>query len=246
MQLPRVTVWNEYVHELEEPAIAAVYPEGIHGCIAGFLREAGFDVKTATLNQPEHGLTEEVLNNTDVLIWWGHKAHHLVSDEVARRVQARVNAGMGLIALHSAHASKVFHLLMGTPTAFLKWRHSGEKEHLWLVEPAHPIAQGVPELIVLEQEEMYGERFNIPAPDELVFMGWFQGGEVFRSGCCWRRGRGRVFYFQPGHETFPIYHHKDIQKVITNAVRWAAPLEPIVNDREVFSPGPSDPLMPIP
>ncbi|MBB6018787.1 ThuA domain-containing protein [Deinococcus radiopugnans] len=219
----RLTVWNEYRHELENPAVSAHYPQGIHAVIAEGLRAHGFEsVQTATLDEPEHGLTDEVLNNTDVLLWWGHKAHGDVSDEIAAKVVARVLDGMGLIVLHSGHFSKPFKTLMGTGCD-LKWREAGERERLWVVNPAHPIAQGVGEHITLEHEEMYGEHFDIPAPDELVFVSWFAGGEVFRSGCTFTRGGGKIFYFRPGHETFPTYHNSEIQRVIANAARWAMP-----------------------
>ncbi|OLV17006.1 ThuA domain-containing protein [Deinococcus marmoris] len=221
--LPRLTVWNEYRHELENPKVSVHYPDGIHSVIADGLRRHGFEsVQTATLDQPEHGLTDEVLNNTDVLLWWGHKAHGDVSDAVAAKVVARVLNGMGLIVLHSGHFSKPFKTLMGTGCD-LKWREVGEKERLWVVNPAHPVAQGVGEFIELEHEEMYGEHFDIPAPDELVFVSWFAGGEVFRSGCTFTRGSGKIFYFRPGHETFPTYHNPQIQQVIANAARWAMP-----------------------
>jgi trehalose utilization protein len=220
----RVTVWNEYRHEKQHENIAAIYPNGIHGALASYLGEENdIEVRTATLDEPEHGLTDEVLNNTDVLIWWGHCAHQEVSDEIAAKVHKRVLCGMGFIALHSAHYSKPFVKLMGT-TCSLKWREVGEKERLWVIEPSHPIAEGLKEYIELEHEEMYGERFDIPEPDTLVFVSWFKGGEVFRSGCCYNRGYGKVFYFRPGHESFPTYHNADIIKVIKNAVRWARPI----------------------
>lgn len=220
----RVTVWNEFRHEKRSPEIAAIYPDGIHGAIAGFLcQQPGIASCTATLDEPEHGLSEEALANTDVLIWWGHMAHGDVSEEIVDRIQRRVVLeGMGLICLHSAHFSKIFKRLMGT-TCNLRWREIGEKERIWVVEQGHPIAAGLPEYFEVPHTEMYGERFDIPAPDALVFISWFQGGEVFRSGCCYNRGRGKVFYFRPGHETFPIYFQPEIQKVLTNAVRWAAP-----------------------
>lgn len=220
----QVTVWNEFRHEQNDPAIAAVYPEGIHKAIAAFLSEQE-DMKTATatLDMPEHGLTDEVLAKTDVLIWWGHMAHQEVSDAVVDKVQKRVLDGMGLIVLHSGHGSKIFGKLLGTNTGRLKWREAGETERLWLVEPGHPIAEGLPEYFEVPHEEMYGEHFDIPAPDALVFISWFTGGEVFRSGCCWKRAKGRIFYFRPGHESFPTYRQKEVQLVITNAVRWAAP-----------------------
>ena len=221
----RVTVWNEYLHEKQAAEVAAVYPKGIHGCIADFLPAAGMAVRTATLEEPEHGLTQAVLDGTDVLIWWGHMAHERVADAVVERVYRRVLDGMGLIVLHSGHASKIFQKLCGTNSGMLKWREDGEKEILWVVDPSHPIVSGLGEKIILPHEEMYGEHFNIPQPDEQVFISWFEGGEVFRSGCCWHRGKGKVFYFRPGHEAFPVYHQAEIQQVITNAVRWAAPID---------------------
>jgi trehalose utilization protein len=222
----RVTVWNEHRHERKDERVAKLYPKGIHGTIAEYLdgQPDIVKVRTATLDEPEHGLTEEVLADTDVLTWWGHMAHGEVRDEIVARVHARVLDGMGLIVLHSGHYSKIFTKLMGTSCS-LKWREMGEKERLWVINPAHPIAAGIGEYIELEHTEMYGERFDIPAPDDLIFVSWFAGGEVFRSGCCFYRGRGKIFYFRPGHETFPIYHHPDVLRVIYNAVLWAAPVE---------------------
>ncbi|WP_371018685.1 ThuA domain-containing protein [Pseudalkalibacillus sp. JSM 102089] len=216
-----VTVWNENRHEQSSEEVRSVYPNGIHGAIAEFLKE-DFEVKTATLDEHEHGLSEDVLNNTDVLLWWGHIAHEEVSDEIVNRVHQRVLDGMGLIVLHSGHFSKIFKKLMGTGCD-LKWREADEKERMWIVDPTHPIAEGLGEKIDLEREEMYGEHFDIPAPDELVFVSWFEGGEVFRSGCTYKRGQGKVFYFRPGHETYPTYYNKEIQQVMKNAVAWAKP-----------------------
>ena len=222
----RVTIWNEFRHEREMPAVGVIYPEGIHGAIAACVTgQADMTARTAVLDDPEHGLTDEVLAATDVLVWWGHAHHGLVRDEIVNKVYDRVLQGMGLIVLHSGHGSKIFRKLMGTDTQNLKWREIGEKERLWTVEPGHPIADGIPEHFELEHEEMYGERFDIPAPDALVFISWFTGGEVFRSGCCFQRSRGKIFYFRPGHETFPVYHQPVIQRVLLNAIRWAAPVE---------------------
>jgi trehalose utilization protein len=220
----RVTIWNEGRHEKIHPEVVAVYPQGMHTALAEGLTPYGFQTHTATLDEPEHGLTEAVLAETDVLTWWGHAAHKEVSDEVVKRVQKRVWDGMGLIVLHSAHFSKIFKRLMGTGCD-LKWREVGERERLWVVEPGHPIADGLGDYFEIEHEEMYGERFDIPAPDTLVFVSWFQGGEVFRSGCCYHRGRGKVFYFRPGHETYPTYYQPLVRRVIANAVRWAVPTE---------------------
>jgi len=196
----------------------------MHNAIADYLKkQPGMQVTTACLDDPEHGLTEDALKNTDVLIWWGHIAHAEVKDEIVDRVKWAVLGGMGLIVLHSGHFSKIFKALMGTGCD-LKWREIGEKERIWVIDPAHPIADGLPESFEIPHEEMYGEHFDIPAPDELVLVSWFAGGEIFRSGCCWHRGRGKVFYFRPGHETFPVYYQAEVLKVIENAARWAAPM----------------------
>jgi trehalose utilization protein len=232
----RVTVWNEYRHEKQDAAVAAVYPQGIHAAIAEPLRkEPGIEVRTATLDEPEHGLTAAVLEATDVLVWWGHMAHDEVSDAVAARVQQRVVQGMGLVVLHSGHMSKPFTRLMGT-SCLLRWREAGEKERLWVVEPGHPIADGLGPWFEIAHEEMYGERFDVPAPEATVFISWFAGGNVFRSGCCYTRGKGRIFYFRPGHETFPTYKQREVQLVIRNAVKWAAP-----GDGPVMKLGDSEP-----
>ena len=218
--LIRVTVWNEGRHEKDDPQVEAIYPKGIHAALAKMLIEAGCEARTATLDEPEHGLTDAVLKTTDVLVWWGHMAHHEVDEGVVERVYQRVLAGMGLVVLHSGHLSKIFVRLMGS-SCDLKWREAGEKERIWVVEPGHPIAEGLPPYFEIEPEETYGERFDIPVPETLVFLSWFKGGEVFRSGCCYQRGLGKIFYFRPGHETYPTYYHPQVQRVIINAVNWA-------------------------
>ncbi|MCL6520709.1 MAG: ThuA domain-containing protein [Armatimonadetes bacterium] len=230
-KLIRVTVWNEFRHEknTDHPA-SKLYPKGMQEAIAEHLRtQPDFKVRTAALDEPAQGLPDSVLDDTDVLIWWGHMAHGEVSDELVDKLQQKiVIGGMGLIVLHSGHFSKIFKRLMGT-TCNLIWREADEKERLWIVDSSHPIAEGLGEYFELPQEEMYGERFDIPQPDELVFISWFQGGEVFRSGCCWHRGRGKVFYFRPGHESYPTYRDANVLKVIENAVRWASPVNTVVH-----------------
>lgn len=241
----RVLVWGEFRHEKKNPKVAAIYPDGMHETIASFLREEpDFSVETAFLDQASHGLTVDRLDQTDVLVWWGHMAHGEVSDEVVLEVKRRVLEGMGLIVLHSGHYSKVFKALMGT-TCSLKWRESTDKERVWNIAQHHPITRGLGEYFEIPQEEMYGEPFGIPEPDELIFISWFTGGEVFRSGATWRRGNGKVFYFRPGHETYPTYHQPEVRRVIANAVRWvraevcipdvcpnSPPLEPLPADPE--------------
>jgi trehalose utilization protein len=241
----RVTVWNEAQHEKKHESVKKVYPNGIHTVIAQALRDQlgpAVSVRTATLDEPEHGLTAQVLAETDVLTWWGHMAHGQVQDAVVERVHKRVLEGMGLIVLHSGHYAKVFKKLMGTGCG-LKWREAAELERLWCVSPGHPIADGLPEYFELPHTEMYGEFFDIPQPDELVFISWFEGGDVFRSGCFWRRGKGKVFYFRPGHETFPIYYDPNVQKVLANAVRYLAPT--LGSPYSLAAPNVQTPLSPI-
>lgn len=233
-----VTIWNENFHEKEMPEVTKLYPGGIHEYIASFLKSDEINVRTATLDDEECGLTEEVLADTDVLLWWGHAKHEDVPDEIAERVQKHVLGGMGFVALHSAHHSKPFRRLMGTG-ASLRWSVGGEKERLWTVLPNHPIAKGIPETFALDEEEMYGEPFGIPTPDEIVFMSWFKSGYVFRSGCTFRRENGKIFYFQPGHETFESFKNPIIQQIIKNAVEWACPITknkdiPVVWEKEKY------------
>jgi len=217
----RALVWNENQHEQKNELIRSLYPEGIHGAIASALEQGGgIETRTATLDEPEHGLTADALAETDVLLWWGHAAHGRVEDAVVERVQRRVWEGMGLVVLHSGHFSKIFKRLMGTPCG-LSWREAGEIERLWVVNRGHPIAAGLPPYFEIEHEEMYGEPFTVPEPLETVFISWFEGGEVFRSGLTYQRGAGRIFYFRPGHEAYPTYHDANVRKVLVNAVRWA-------------------------
>lgn len=237
----RVTVWHEHRHEKQDPKVAAIYPHGMHEAIAAHLRKSpDLQVRTATLDEPEHGLSAAVLDSTDVLTWWGHLAHAEVADEVVERVHRRVLAGMGLVVLHSGHFSKIFTRLMGT-SCDLKWRESGDREIVWVTSPSHPIARGIDDHFVIDAEEMYGEYFDVPAPEDVVFMSWFSGGEVFRSGLTYKRGAGRIFYFRPGHETYPTYHHPQVLKVIENAVRWCAAAAPVQATRFGKYAGPRAP-----
>ncbi|WP_299141166.1 ThuA domain-containing protein [uncultured Tateyamaria sp.] len=225
----KAVVWGENVHEKTSGIVADLYPNGMHTCIADALTAGGIDASTATLQEPDHGLLQSRLDNTDVLLWWGHAAHADVDDAVVERVADAVYGGMGLILLHSAHFSKIFKKLMETPCS-LTWREAGERERLWVTSRHHPIARGLPNLFELDQEEMYGEPFSVPEPLETVFISWFEGGEVFRSGLTYRRGAGNVFYFRPGHEAYPTYHDANVQKVLVNAVNWAANPEARITD----------------
>ena len=197
MSALRVTIWHEFRHEKRDEHVASVYPDGIHGALAKGLAPYGFDIKTATLDEPEHGLTQALLDNTDVLTWWGHMAHEEVSDEIVDRVQERVLNGMGLIVLHSGHLSKIFRRLMGTG-CMLKWREADEKERIWVVDPSHPICDGLPEVIEMPEAEMYGEHFDIPPPDTLVFISWFEGARSSEAAAAISAGKARSFTSAPG------------------------------------------------
>ncbi|MDG9701395.1 ThuA domain-containing protein [Streptomyces sp. DH37] len=215
-----VTVWTECGPD--DAAVSAVYPEGMHGAIAGGLApHADLRVRTATMDEEDHGLGGTVLDETDVLFWWGHNRHDEVDGGIVARVRARVLEGMGLVALHSSAESAVFRSLMGTSGRISGWRH-GDREVVWTVDVTHPVAAGVPQPMVIPEQEMYAEPFDVPAPDELVFLSSFAGGEVFRSGIAWRRGLGRVLYFSPGHEEYPVYRREDVRTVLANAAFWAA------------------------
>ena len=224
-----VLVWNEFKHEQVYEDVKNIYPRGIHNAIADFLRCDDISVRTATLydenceiSDPSCGITKEILDETDVLIWWGHMAHSQVPDEVANLVRDAVLSGMGLIALHSAHHSKPFRYLLGT-SCNLCWRENADSELLWVIEPSHPITRGIDRCFRLAHEETYGEPFVIPTPDRLLLIGNYSGGEVFRSGCLYCRGNGKIFYFQPGHESFPTFYQPAVQTIIRNAVRFLAP-----------------------
>ncbi|MBO4413657.1 MAG: ThuA domain-containing protein [Clostridia bacterium] len=218
----RATVWNEFRHEKTDEAIKKIYPDGLHAEIGRALTAAGeIDVTLASLDDPEQGLPDEVLGNTDVLLWWGHMFHGQVDDELVAKIKRRVLEGMGLVVLHSGHHSKVFRSVV-SGTGNLLWGNC-IKEVVWNIAPTHPIAAGVPSHFVLDKEEVYAEPFGIPKPDELIFASWFENGCVFRSGCLWNRGHGKVFYFQPGHEEVPTFFNENVRKIIVNAVRYCSP-----------------------
>ncbi|MBE6355558.1 MAG: trehalose utilization protein ThuA [Lentisphaerae bacterium] len=222
MKKINVTIWNEFRHEKENPAVREIYPDGIHTALKNGLAADDLEIRCAWLDQPGNGLPPEILENTDVLIWWGHRAHHEVDDETVKNVHDRILAGMGLIVLHSGHFAKIFQRCTGT-SCTLKWREAGERTILWNLAPDHPITRGIGDYFELAHEEMYGEKFDIPEDGKVIFASWFEGGNVFRSGVTFERGRGRIFYFQPGHETYRNYYDRNVLLVIGNAIRWAAP-----------------------
>jgi trehalose utilization protein len=203
---------------------ASVYPDGIPGAIAQQLGVAGIRCARASIDDPEQGLGEERLAACGVLLWFGHSRHADVTPETTARVVRHViDRGMGLVALHSAHHSRPFAQLLGTACDIGGWREDGRPEVLHVVEPKHPIARGLPLTFTIPHEEMYAEPFVVPTPEAVVLISSFERGGVFRSGCCWTRGRGRIFYFRPGHETFPVYHDPIVGRVLANACTWARP-----------------------
>lgn len=216
-----VTVWNECRRQLDNPAVTGFYPQGIHQAVIDGIAAADLHLTAALLDDAECGLPQDLLNQTDVLVWWGHIAHHEVPDELAYRIRDRVWNGMGLVVLHSGHYSKIFQLLNGT-SCRLHWREANEKERIWCIDPTHPVAAGLPETFTLEHEETYGEPFMIAPDGHTVFQSWFKGGETFRSGVALQRENGRIFYFQPGHESCPSLLDENVLKIIGNAVRWCA------------------------
>jgi len=218
----KVLVWNEYIDDRRAGPAKDCYPNGIHETIARLLRSylPGTVVETATLQDENSGITDEALASANVLIWWSHVAHEQIPDTVVDLVQDHVLRGMGIILLHSSAESKIFKRLMGTTCSF-RWRESGDRELVWVTDPSHPIAAGIPCVIELAADETYSEYFDIPKPEAVVFISSFAGGEVFRSGCTFQCGEGKVFFFSPGHESYPIYHNDMISKVIGNAVVWA-------------------------
>ncbi|MBO5220145.1 MAG: ThuA domain-containing protein [Clostridia bacterium] len=238
----KVTIWNEGRHEKRNPKVQEIYPDGIHNCVKRFLEvNDDMEVRAVTLDDPDNGLPDELLNDTDVLMWWGHMAHNDVPDALAAKVRDRVwNEGMGFIAMHSAHMSKPFRNIVGT-SGQLSWGDD-QRELMWNILPQHPIAAGIPEYFEIEQEEMYGEPFRVPQPDELIFVGWYEGGNIFRSGMTYYRGIGKLFYFQPGHELCRSFHNPYVQKVLTNAVRWAAPTDMVIK-RPTTCPHRKNPLV---
>ena len=216
----KVTIWNEFRHEKVEGGIPGqVYPNGIHAALRDNLAAPDLEIRTATLDEPEQGLPDALLDDTDTLVWWGHKAHGEVEDALVKRILKRVWNGMGLVVLHSGHYSKIFQAVNGT-SCRLRWREIGESCRVWCADPSHPVAEGVPETFSLEHEEMYGEPFMIAPDGHVVFYSWFKGGETFRSGVAFQRENGRIFYFQPGHETYRSYYDPNVLKVIGNAIRW--------------------------
>ncbi|MDR1569463.1 MAG: ThuA domain-containing protein [Oscillospiraceae bacterium] len=229
----RVTIFCEHNQDRREP-VKSVYPDGIHGALAAaFPEDESFAVTIATQDMPEHGLTEEVLSNTDTLVWWSHLDNPIFDDAVAKRVCRHVvGRGMGFLVLHSSTFSKPWQWIMGIAYDAGLWGRfrtmpKGEKERLWLVNPGHPIADGIGPYVEIPRDEMYGEPMLIPEPDQTIFLGWWEGGEANRAGCVFFRGRGKIFMFTPGHEAFPIFYQPEIQKILRNAARYLAPSETI-------------------
>jgi trehalose utilization protein len=212
----RVHVW------CEGTAPKAVYPDDVDGALAAELQKRpGLAVSRGRLSDAESGLPDAVLDATDVLIWWGRLRHDDVPEARARAVVDRVKAGqIGFVALHASHASKPFRGLMGTPCEPGAWRDDGRPEHVAIKAPAHPIARGVTPFTI-PKTASYLEPFAVPEPETVVLVSSWEPGETFRSGLTWTIGRGRVVYFRPGHDAFPVLFHPAVRQVIANAAVWA-------------------------
>ncbi len=238
-------VWDEN----KKSVPTEVYPSNIRGAIADALNVSevvNIVAATACLDDDHQGITADVLRNIDVLIWWGHARHDEVTDETAELVRSAVhNDGLGFLPLHSAHYSKPFKAVLSA-NGHLKggWRENdnpADTEEITVAAPKHPIAEGIVGFTI-DQEEMYGAPFDVPPYQVVVFQSYFPtGGEYFPSfattvgkgidpafasgsgnGANQGEGAGRVFYFRPGHETFPTYHLPVVQKILRNAVLWLA------------------------
>lgn len=216
----RVTFWHEFRHEKTKPAAMALYPDGLHAYLKSVLECDDIEITLAALDDPNQGITDELLENTDVLMWWGHAYHNEVDDELVEKIRQRVYAGMGFLPLHSAHHSKPFQRIIGC-TGNLRWGRN-QKAIIWNLAPWHPIAQGVPMSFQLT-EELYSEPFYIPKPDEIIFGTWFEDGNLFRGGLTFRRGLGKIFYFHTGHETVDSLKNENVHRIIKNAIYWCAP-----------------------
>lgn len=223
----RVVAWSEGSANVD-PASKVVYPNDINSAIAEGLKpleSQGWEVLRASLGDPDQGLSDERLNSTDVLIWWGHKKHNQVSDELVGKIVKRVKEqGMGFIGTHSAHFSKPLKKLLGTPCSWREYVLDGTTVEISVKEPNHPICKGVSNFTI--PIERYGEPFAVPTPESVPLDGLYTRPngqkEPGRMGLCWTIGKGKVFYFTPGHETFPDYFRPQVRTIFINAVQWAA------------------------
>jgi trehalose utilization protein len=218
----RIVVWSE------GSAPKDVYPNDINAAVAEGLKSLrGWDVAAASLKDPDQGFPGDTLAKTDVLIWWGHVHHGAVKDALIEQIVGRVkNDGMGFIALHSSHYSKALRKLLGTDCGFAAYVADGSGLDVTVKAKDHPIARGI-DNFSLAHTERYSEPFQIPEPETVVFDGVYKrpdgSTEASRQGLVWTVGKGKVFYFQPGHETYPHFFDKNVRKILRNAVRWVAP-----------------------
>jgi len=274
----KVVVWDE-----QQPAQKQAYSSFLGNSVAEHLgAQPGISVRSVNINDPGQGLAGGVLDDCQVLIWWGHVRHAEISAETGRSIVERIKDGkLSLVALHSAHWSTPFVEAMNERTRldvvgkfhsegnerleitfvspaqrymvpkadarvtpYVSWRKfpdglakatvhlplccfpayrgDGKPSRVTLLKPDHPIAQGIPKEFEIPQTEMYDEPFHVPQPDEVILEERWAAGEWFRSGAVWKLGKGRVFYFRPGHETYPIYKQPIPLKIMTNSVRWLA------------------------
>ena len=213
----RVRIW------CEGTAPKSVYPRDIDGALGDFLgKRKDLVVSRARLDDADVGLSDGALDATDALIWWGRLRHADLPDSRARAIAARVRAGkLGFIALHASCLSKPFVELMGGPCELGGFREDGRPERVEIKDRDHPIARGVAPFTI-PRTSMFAEPFKVPKPDSIVMMSTFDRGETFRSGMTWTVQKGRVAYFRPGHDGFPVFFHPSVRQVIANSVAWSS------------------------
>jgi len=212
----RVLLWSERTEPVE------IYPTGINGALADYLnKQDGIEAKTAQLSDPEAGLGEAALANADVLIWFGHKKHKDVPDEIVERVVRHIRErGLGFIALHSAHYSKPLKVALQASGSWSDYQNRGWAEQVWVVSPNHPLAKGLKDF-TLPKEEIYTEPFDVPAPEAVILEATWPSGHRTRECMVWTLGKGRFVYLRPGHEEYPTFFIPEMQRLISNAVLWA-------------------------
>lgn len=213
----RVRIW------CEGTAPRSVYPDDIDGALADVLgRQAGLVVSRGRLTDLQAGLSDQVLDASDALVWWGHLRHDAVPDDRALAVVKRVREGrLGFVALYAACGSKPFRQMMSMPCEPGSWREDGRPEFVSIKAPDHPIARGIAPFTI-SKTDMFSEPFAVPEPETVVFVSSWQKGETLRSGLTWTIGKGRVAYLRTGPDNYPVLFHPSIRQAIANSVRWVS------------------------
>jgi trehalose utilization protein len=213
----RVLLWSEQTEPRD------VYPTGISGALADHLNQhKEFEAKTAKLDDPDAGVGEAALAETDVLVWFGHKKHGAVPDDAVERVVKHIRErGMGFVGLHSTHFAKPLKKALNDTGAWSSYKNFGQPEQMWVVLPKHPIAKGLKDFTI-PKEEIYTEPFEVPEPEAVIVEGTWPSGHRNRECMVWTLDKGRFVYIRAGHEDYPIYFMPEMQTLVRNGVLWAA------------------------